>query len=68
MAVVSLLADMINFPVAEIPTLIISLLCILGKSSASATTNAGTLASFFFVILKTRMVLSTDKDAINALK
>ena len=59
---------MMNFPVDEMPTLIISLLCILGKSSASATTNAGAWTSFFLEILKTRMELSLDSEAINALK
>lgn len=67
MIVVSLLADMMNFPVDEIPTLIISLLCALQKSSASAAMNEGELESFLFVILKTRMVLSTDNDEMKAL-
>ena len=68
MTVVSLLADIMNFPVDEIPILIISLLWALQKSSASAAMNAGEVESFLFVILNTRIVLSTDNDVMKALK
>ena len=67
MIVVSLLADMMNFPVDEIATFKISALWTFGKSSDSAKTTAGAFTSFFLVILKTLIVLSTDNDAMKAL-
>lgn len=64
--VVSFEQDMMNFPVAETPTLIISALCSWGKSKSPLTIFP--VPSVFFWTLKTLILLPFDRAEINALQ
>lgn len=66
MIVVSLEHDIMNFPLDAMAILIISDLCLTGKSNSPVT--AVPVPSFLLLVLKIRIVLPLANAVMNALK